>query len=230
MMEADPVCSCSFRCSINSVLQQNHHRFIHKIPRSDSLLYKDFSFSTSLFFFFFFYTNSVQLQLQCFLYLPFFVPQLCADAHTQWPHLLGFSLTYLVSLENVCIVTGMVKNSSCVEDWEMPILALCILMTPPLPRGVRQGFGRLIQKEARTPTASKFTCKLYNSYSSGQGRVHSGFKGLCGRVSAEHLQATRWEQRVERRACKCRQSERGRSTNELPGVSLTDVCSNNTPI
>lgn len=47
MMEADPVCSCSFRCSINSVLQQNHHRFIHKIPRSDSLLYKDFSFSTS---------------------------------------------------------------------------------------------------------------------------------------------------------------------------------------
>lgn len=98
----------------------------------------------------------------------------------------------------------------------------------PLPRGVRQGFGRLIQKEARTPTASKFTCKLYNSYSSGQGRVHSGFKGLCGRVSAEHLQATRWEQRVERRACKCRQSERDRSTNELPGVSLTDV--NNTPI
>lgn len=73
----------------------------------------------------------------------------------------------------------------------MPILALCILMTPPLPRGVRQGFGRLIQKEARTPTASKFTCKLYNSYSSGQGRVHSGFKGLCGRVSAEHLQAMR---------------------------------------
>lgn len=225
MMEADPVCSCSFRCSINSVLQQNHHRFIHKIPRSDSLLYKDFSFSTS-------FSSSSSSSLYSYSSSVSFI---C--------HFLYHSCVLMLTLSDLIFwiqpdIFGVFRK--CLHrDRNGKKILLCgglrdahprtmHFNDTPLPRGVRQGFGRLIQKEARTPTASKFTCKLYNSYSSGQGRVHSGFKGLCGRVSAEHLQATRWEQRVERRACKCRQSERGRSTNELPGVSLTDV--NNTPI
>ncbi len=96
------------------------------------------------------------------------------------------------------------------------------------------GFKRLNPRKlnCESPPATKFTCKVTTPiHLNKDTRTHVA--KACGKVSVEHLQAKQREGHAERRA-QVVYANLGRLkeplTNELPGVFLIDVCSENIPV